>query len=408
MKRGGQSGGGRPGPIRVAIAVSVGLHLGGWALLNRLPPRPEDPAPDAPIVLSLIETTPTPRAEVPRASGPTAPEPSRASSARGPRAASPTRARRPSTAPRADEPTPRLPPAPRTPPEPRPRARAEPGSPPPERSGAEPPSPGRFEAETPSRAELEAAGVLRPKPPEPREPDRVDRVARGLPGRRARDDRARRTRRRTGAEARAARAAARAEASRTGRFELEPTEDGGYVYRDPHYSARITPEGGVVFRDKARVKPGFSTQVLAFDVTEAAMDAAGDDVAAFDKRAFMAATEKLRGKLQEAACQENLQRAVRDTGDRLLALWRDASRPPAVRRARIFQMWDECLEEGDPARLEAARAVRTVIERFVRTHLPEGSPDAFRPEELLALNRGRTSKARFDPYREPPPGEPDR
>ena len=80
--------------------------------------------------------------------------------------------------------------------------------------------------------------------------------------------------------------------------------------------------------------------------------------------------------------------------DRLWATTPD----PAARKQALFELWDECVETGDPAAVSAGEAARRLVIGFIRTHLPAGGPDAFTPAELAALARIRNSKTAFAPY----------
>ena len=67
-----------------------------------------------------------------------------------------------------------------------------------------------------------------------------------------------------------------------------------------------------------------------------------------------------------------------------------------------FELWDECLETGEPDEVEAAGRARAAVLAFIRGHLPAGSPHAFGAAELARLNSRRQSRQPFVPY-EPQP-----
>jgi hypothetical protein len=90
-------------------------------------------------------------------------------------------------------------------------------------------------------------------------------------------------------------------------------------------------------------------------------------------------------------------RALRALPAVLEALWSERARPAAERRRLLFALWDECDEGSDPA--APASAARAVVLAFIARTLPAGSPDAYAPAELAALNQIRQSQARFEPYR---------
>lgn len=347
----------------VAGAVSIGLHVGALAAVRQLP-QPEPKPASVPIELRF-QTSPPP---VQRPPEPPAPEPPPPTEAKRRRTRRPRR-ERPPTAPPA--PTPAGPEA---------------------TSDPTPPS----EETAPTAEQLEAAGVLRPSAPP--SADSVDGIVFGLPGRRAREAAARRGKAR-GKAVGDAEAKIIALAGDTGKFDLKPTSDGGFRWEDANFAARISPDGQVYIEDKSRVKGVQMLEAgptLVFDVTEMAMDESGLDVGAYEKRAFFEATRELRSALKDLARREDLRASVKRLEPRLERIWRSA-RPAKARRRLLFQLWDECAEEGRPEAVRVAAMARSLIEDFVHEHLPPGSRDAYPASELAELNRGRRSKARFQP-----------
>jgi hypothetical protein len=80
--------------------------------------------------------------------------------------------------------------------------------------------------------------------------------------------------------------------------------------------------------------------------------------------------------------------------ERLWAALPDA----AARKQALFELWDECVETGDPAVVAGGEAARRLIIAFIRAHLPAGGSDAFSPAELAALAKVRRSNTAFAPY----------
>lgn len=127
-----------------------------------------------------------------------------------------------------------------------------------------------------------------------------------------------------------------------------------------------------------------------------------------EKRAFMAATEKLRFEMAHAWYRAQMQRELADLGGQLTEVWRDTKQPLAERKRLIFERWADCEPPGpsgrselDALRLEVARTARAKIEAFVRVVAPPGSPEAYTEAELRRLHRGRSEAARFRPYDAP-------
>jgi hypothetical protein len=182
------------------------------------------------------------------------------------------------------------------------------------------------------------------------------------------------------------------------RLNLRPDGRGGYVVRESQFQAFIGPDGSIAFQDKTALQKwhGVSYEV---DLTEVVMRIAGDDPYRYDKLQVLKETQGLRAELYKAACESRLRTSLEQLQGRLTALWGDGSLSAARRRALVFQMWDDCAEEGSPEVLRHAEQARATIEAFVQRHLPEGSPQAFSEAELLALNERRVSRVRFEPYR---------
>ncbi len=199
-------------------------------------------------------------------------------------------------------------------------------------------------------------------------------------------------------------------------LDLRPTNDGGYVYADSAFGAKIAADGQVVIWNKlpgveispGEVLPGDGVQpwiikppMVGFqiDITDVVMRLAGDDPYQHRKLRFLEKTLPLRAQMAEEACQERLTRAIIDLKGDLERLWADASVPVEVRRRQLFQMWDDCADDPRDGNLvgygDQARA--TVI-AFIKAKLPATSLYAYTPAELVALNRRRRSALRFDPY----------
>ncbi|MBT8492134.1 MAG: hypothetical protein KJO07_03660 [Deltaproteobacteria bacterium] len=73
--------------------------------------------------------------------------------------------------------------------------------------------------------------------------------------------------------------------------------------------------------------------------------------------------------------------------------------PVETRKRVLFALWDECAERGRKDVINGGSKARYIIEAFIRWQLPQDSRHAFTAGELAVLNRGRSSEARFEPYR---------
>ncbi|MBT8494730.1 MAG: hypothetical protein KJO07_16865, partial [Deltaproteobacteria bacterium] len=163
-------------------------------------------------------------------------------------------------------------------------------------------------------------------------------------------------------------------------------------------TAQVGQDGSIdALGDPPAVKPeGLG---LRFDLTDAAMRAVDMDPYDSRKRALLDATRGQRLGMAASARSRRLRQSLAVARRNLARLW--ASRKLSARRRRelIFQLWDECAESGSTEVLATSRSVRATIESFVRRRLPQDSPLGYTPDELDRLNRGRSSEARFSPYR---------
>ncbi|MBX7194267.1 MAG: hypothetical protein K1X94_19585 [Sandaracinaceae bacterium] len=174
---------------------------------------------------------------------------------------------------------------------------------------------------------------------------------------------------------------------------LVPRPDGSLEYRGHAFTARIAPDGAVTFSDRDAVQADEMLQggPARFDLTDMAMRGAGQDPYAAEREWFMDHTEEVRARLETEARSRERDAALRGVPGRLAAIW-NQERPAFLRRRAIFRMWDDCDEEGDGLN------VRRQVMDFIRSEIPQNSPDAFTVEELRRLNGERDSTMEFDPY----------
>jgi hypothetical protein len=123
---------------------------------------------------------------------------------------------------------------------------------------------------------------------------------------------------------------------------------------------------------------------------------AGNDPYAARKRKLLDATFAERaeiGTVHRAAQRDRATELVRKNLERL---WR-ATTDPALRRAALFEMWNEC-DESEGLDGEAGARARAQIVGWIRSHLPAGTPEAYSADELAQLDRRRSSRQHFRPY----------
>jgi hypothetical protein len=109
-------------------------------------------------------------------------------------------------------------------------------------------------------------------------------------------------------------------------------------------------------------------------------------------------TREERVQISRVHRERQLGRADEIMRRHLDRLWARTDLDLAAKRAALFELWDDGAEDGDTALTEAAARTRKQVIGFIRAHLPAGSARAYSRPELDALNRRRTSRARFTPY----------
>ena len=104
-----------------------------------------------------------------------------------------------------------------------------------------------------------------------------------------------------------------------------------------------------------------------------------------------------RARQRREVADRRLQAALYELGPTLETIWSDARVSHEERRRRLFDLWDEWIEDGP------GRVARATVIGFIRRRLPRGSPHAYSTGELYLLNMQRLSAETFDPYGSPYP-----
>jgi hypothetical protein len=203
------------------------------------------------------------------------------------------------------------------------------------------------------------------------------------------------------------------------------SRDGKLVYKHKKFRAVLHPDGRMTFSDAPSMIPskaGPPQRGLPGGgggnmpgPGEAAVAMSGQELYVKEKRELLEWTYELRVQMAVEFAEANIDKRLKSLYRELITRWHAPGATPEERRAEIFERWDDCDDSFGPKlpellkdapasiddkRREAGRAARETIEKFVRTHLPEGSADAFTDAELRSLNARRKSRARFDPYAE--------
>jgi hypothetical protein len=167
-------------------------------------------------------------------------------------------------------------------------------------------------------------------------------------------------------------------------------------------SAGTTTDPGDAAYPEHMLKDGAKTVIVpvfggGLEVTDWLMRRKGIDPYASRKLKLLDATRDERVQIGNRHRAEQLAltpQIVRRNLDRLWAATRDM----AARKQALFELWDECVESGDPAIVAGGQAARRLVIGFIRAHLPAGSSSAYTPAELAELARTQQSKTAFAPY----------
>jgi hypothetical protein len=119
----------------------------------------------------------------------------------------------------------------------------------------------------------------------------------------------------------------------------------------------------------------------------------------YDRRklVFLDATRDERVQIGTRGRAEHLAQTPQIVQKSLEALWA-ATTDLAARKQALFELWDDCVETGDPAVVDAAAAARRMIIGFIRARLPADSASAYTAAEIAALTQRKRSTAGFAPY----------
>jgi hypothetical protein len=134
------------------------------------------------------------------------------------------------------------------------------------------------------------------------------------------------------------------------------------------------------------------------EITDYVMRKLGEDPYQSDKLLWMDQTRDERVQIGRVHRERQLKRADEIMRRHLDRVWARTDLRLAEKKEALFELWDDGAEDGDAMLIEAAGRARTLVIGFVRSRLPAGSPGAYTRAELEALNRRRTSRARFAPY----------
>lgn len=170
----------------------------------------------------------------------------------------------------------------------------------------------------------------------------------------------------------------------------------------------IEPNGRVRFRDRVAMVNGLAIKPNLLPPQKLAGEAQFRN----EKVRILRETAALREALARGWVKKQMNRELARLDAKLKRVWERPDWTVVRRRKQLFLLWDECeepLDTNDAAKsvddvLDASRReigakARATIVAFINDELPSGSDDAYPKTELASLNRGRHSRARFEPYR---------
>ena len=166
------------------------------------------------------------------------------------------------------------------------------------------------------------------------------------------------------------------------------------------YGGRTDNLGGLTESTKIDEDDGVLIPILGgrVELTDYVMRKVGMDPYQSDKLRWMDATRDERVQISRVHRARQLAGANQSMKRHLDRLWARTDLDLAAKRAALFELWDDGAEDGDAAVVEAATRTRAQVIGFVRARLAAAATGAYTESELDALNRRRTSRARFAPY----------
>jgi hypothetical protein len=179
---------------------------------------------------------------------------------------------------------------------------------------------------------------------------------------------------------------------------LIPNGDGTYRWEGLTFVANVRGDGTISFSDRGPFTWDPVMGGVNWDLTDAVMRSRGEDPYRYEKHKVMARTFERRAAMKAQYDRAHMRAALDDLPLYLFAVWHEPRWSPELRRRILFELWDECAEEGNSLIASGGAEARRTIEEFVRVHLPAGSPLGFTREELDGLNAHRLSRQGFAPY----------
>ncbi len=190
--------------------------------------------------------------------------------------------------------------------------------------------------------------------------------------------------------------------------ETRPSELPKVIHGGAGVTANVAEDGSIRFHDsKGIVLDNSPFQAVGsgvgvglsghFDVTDQVMKLAGQDPYAAVKSRMAEETREQRLCMARRYQGERQKQELFSLSTKVRRVAARADLSAAERRELVFAIWDECMEESESTTDYGAMARATILS-IIREAFPKGSELAYRPGELLAMNKRRSSRQAFAPY----------
>ena len=161
--------------------------------------------------------------------------------------------------------------------------------------------------------------------------------------------------------------------------ELKPAGGGSYKTEKETFRAHVNPDGSVKLEDKPQ----------NMDSQDRLMKSKGIDPYGRAKLDYLDRTRDQRVAIGKRHREQELKKSVIYMQQHIARLW-SMTTDPAKRKQGLFDLWDECSEDGTPQEIAGGEAARTFVMNHIRAM-------KLTPDEIRAFDKQRRSKQPFAP-----------
>ena len=162
--------------------------------------------------------------------------------------------------------------------------------------------------------------------------------------------------------------------------ELKPAGGGTYKTEKETFRAKVNADGSLKLEDKPE----------NMDSQDKLMLRHGIDPYAKVKLDYMDRTREQRVAIGKRHREQELKKSVVYMRQHIAKLYATTSDVAKIKES-LFELWDECSENGTPEEIAGGEAARAFVMAVIRTKVK------YTAEELRALNAKRHSKQAFEP-----------